>query len=66
MSIGCGNLNCVHKNNNNFCSRSCRNAAIRYNIIKDSDINYNISNLQIHPKSFYNLFEKELKPMFEK
>jgi hypothetical protein len=55
--LGCGDESCVSKTNRYFCSRSCKNAAIRDLLINDNtDIDHKVSNLlltiQAHDKLF--------------
>ena len=53
--IGCGQTDCININNRYFCSRSCKNAALIDNIIKDVDIS-NECNLELTEKSHKYLF----------
>jgi hypothetical protein len=60
MSIGCGSRNCVNKTNHNFCSRSCKNAAIQNKFINDQlDINYQESNLALTHQAHLRLFSTD-------
>jgi hypothetical protein len=53
--LGCGSKECVNKTNNTFCSRSCKNAALRDNLIDDKDIDYSVSNLLLKDEAYRNL-----------
>ena len=55
FSIGCGD-GCVSKENMSFCSRSCKNAAFSCGLIKNTDINNEISNLQLTTQAHKKLF----------
>jgi hypothetical protein len=57
--IGCGDHACVSKTNLYFCSKSCKNAAIRDHFIDDNtDIEYEISNLLLTEKAHKKIFNK--------
>jgi hypothetical protein len=55
-SIGCDDDMCVSKKNISFCSRSCKNRAISLKLIKDIDIDYDVSNLKLTTQAHVKLF----------
>ena len=56
ISIGCGDDICASKENIYFCSRSCKNRAISLKLIKDIDIDYDVSNLKLTTQAHKKLF----------
>ena len=57
--IGCENQDCVNKTNRYFCSRSCKNGALKNGFITEVDIQHDECNLLLTLDAHNQLFSKK-------